>query len=50
MTLEAIKRDIRSRWGLTLLYVRALSKWLLLATAAGVSCGLVGTEIGRAHV
>lgn len=43
MTLENIKRDLRVRWGLTVLYARALGKWLLLATAAGVSCGLVGT-------
>ena len=43
MTLESIKRDFRARWGLILLYARALGKWMLLATAAGVSCGLVGT-------
>ncbi len=43
MTLEDMKRDLRSRWELTALYARALGKWLLLATAAGVSCGLVGT-------
>nr|WP_325199625.1 chloride channel protein [uncultured Oscillibacter sp.] len=43
MTLDSIKRDLRARWGLTALYARALGKWLLLATAAGVSCGLVGT-------
>lgn len=43
MTLEAIKRDLRARWELSLLYARALGKWLALATAAGVSCGLVGS-------
>lgn len=43
MRLENIKRDLRARWGLAALYARALGKWLLLATAAGVSCGLVGT-------
>lgn len=43
MTLDGIKRDLRARWGLVLLYGRALGKWLLLATAAGVSCGLVGS-------
>lgn len=43
MTLERLKRDLRTRWGLVLLYGRALGKWLALATAAGVSCGLVGT-------
>lgn len=43
MKLDDIKRDLRARWGLTVLYARALGKWLLLATAAGVSCGLVGT-------
>lgn len=43
MKLENIKRDLRARWGLAALYARALGKWLLLATAAGVSCGLVGT-------
>ena len=37
MTLEDIKRDLRVRWELTVLYGRALGKWLLLATAAGVS-------------
>nr|WP_325211269.1 chloride channel protein [uncultured Oscillibacter sp.] len=48
MTLEDIKRDLRARWGLTALYARALGKWLLLATAAGVSCGLVGTAFHMA--
>ena len=43
MTLENIKRDLRTRWDLTVLYARALGKWLLLAAAAGLSCGLVGT-------
>lgn len=43
MIWERIRRDLRVRWGLTALYARALGKWLLLATAAGVSCGLVGT-------
>lgn len=43
MKLDDIKRDLRARWGLTVLYARALGKWLLLATAAGLSCGLVGT-------
>ena len=43
MTLESIKRDLRARWELSLLYARALGKWLALATAAGVSCGLVGS-------
>lgn len=41
--LERIKGGLRSRWSLALLYARALGKWLVLATAAGVSCGLVGT-------
>ena len=48
MKLESIKRDLRARWGLVLLYGRALGKWLLLATAAGVSCGLVGTAFHMA--
>ena len=48
MTLEHMKRDLRARWGLTALYARALGKWLLLATAAGVSCGLVGTAFHAA--
>lgn len=48
MTLEHIKRDLRARWDLALLYGRALGKWLLLATAAGVSCGLVGTAFHAA--
>ena len=43
MTLENIKRDLRTRWDLTVLYARALGKWLLPAAAAGLSCGLVGT-------
>ena len=43
MILENIKRDLRARWKLTVLYARALGKWLLLAAATGVSCGLVGT-------
>ena len=43
MIWERIRQDLRVRWGLTALYARALGKWLLLATAAGVSCGLVGT-------
>ena len=43
MTLENIKRDLRTWWDLTVLYARALGKWLLLAAAAGLSCGLVGT-------
>lgn len=43
MTWDNIKQDLRSRGNLALLYARALGKWLLLATAAGVSCGLVGT-------
>ena len=48
MTWDNIKQDLRSRWGLTLLYARALGKWLLLATAAGTSCGLVGTAFHMA--
>ena len=48
MTLDGIKRDLRARWGLVLLYGRALGKWLLLATAAGVSCGLVGSAFHMA--
>ena len=43
MTLENIKRDLWTWWDLTVLYARALGKWLLLAAAAGLSCGLVGT-------
>lgn len=42
MTLEDLKRDLRARRGLVLLYAGALGKWLLLSAAAGVSCGLVG--------
>lgn len=59
MTFENIKQSLRVRWGLVLLYGRALGKWLLLATAAGVACGLVGsafhvaveavTELREAH-
>ncbi len=48
MTLEDIKRDLRVRWELTVLYGRALGKWLLLATAAGISCGLVGAAFHMA--
>lgn len=48
MNFERIKRDLQARWGLVLLYGRALGKWLLLATAAGVSCGLVGTAFHMA--
>ena len=48
MTLDGIKRDLRARWDLTALYARALGKWLLLATAAGISCGLVGTAFHMA--
>ena len=48
MILENIKRDLRARWKLTVLYARALGKWLLLAAATGVSCGLVGTAFHMA--
>ena len=48
MTWDNIKQDLRSRGNLALLYARALGKWLLLATAAGVSCGLVGTAFHMA--
>ena len=48
MTLDGIKRDLRARRDLTALYARALGKWLLLATAAGISCGLVGTAFHMA--
>lgn len=48
MSFEGMKRDLRARWGLVLLYGRALGKWLILATAAGVSCGLVGTAFHMA--
>ena len=43
MSLHEIRRELRTRWGLVLLYGRALGKWLLLAAAAGGACGLVGT-------
>ena len=48
MTLDGIKRDLRARRDLTALYARALGKWLLLAAAAGISCGLVGTAFHMA--
>lgn len=48
MTWNNLKQDLRARWGLTLLYARALGKWLLLAAAAGTSCGLVGTAFHMA--
>ena len=48
MTWNNLKQDLRARWSLTLLYARALGKWLLLAAAAGTSCGLVGTAFHMA--
>ncbi len=43
MTFKSLKRGLKARRDLVLLYARALGKWLLLATAAGISCGLVGS-------
>ena len=38
-----LRRGLRARWGLALLYGRALGKWLALAAATGCACGLTGS-------
>ena len=40
-----LRRGLRARWGLALLYGRALGKWLALAAATGCACGLTGSLI-----